>query len=410
MNELQVSRGTPPAPLGGVPTVAIRDGDFEPRDPAPSARTSGETFFGNASRNGRSAFPLPPRKSCQLRFARDLREGFGISALFSAGPRVYVEGKNRWALLDATTGLSRAGGVRGRGTGALDAALFALYQPDEAGKLQCLNFDAGQKLFWSPLRLEAQSERPFVARLGDSLFVLSLQPALALADKAPQPALACLEALPLSPLVKVGQTLQLRPPLLAPLFWNASRCVAAASGSGVVIAFPGQIYLVDSALEVVRVLSGAFDPVALSVDESGFLHLIVDEPEGGRALWVVDSTGVRQLRVPLLAPFDQATTPPIILLCRQIIVQSPGRLLCLGADGGVRWVRRTAVGAGAIATADDQLVVADGRELCTFDREGQRAVLHRFETEELRGAPILEPRGEFTVATKDKVLRLVAKR
>jgi hypothetical protein len=168
---------------------------------------------------------------------------------------------------------------------------------------------------------------------------------------------------------------------------------------------------VDNALEVVRELSGAFEPVAFSVDEGGLLHLLADEPGGGRALWVVDpSTGVREVRAALAPPFDQATAPPLLLHRRGVVLQAPLGLLCLGPDGAVRWARRVSLGSGAVATADDQLLAADGSELVTFDSQGQRTVLHRFDGESLVGPPLLDRSGEITVATSSKVLRLRPKR
>lgn len=409
MSDIQVYRTSRSTPVTLPAPVAIHDGVHPERPAAKPAGAYGETSGGSPSRNGRTA-QAPPHGRLEVSWERTVADApQEIKSLLAAAARIYVGGSMTWKLLDAGSGKVVAQGIRGLGEPVLDGALSLLYQPDKNGQLDGLHFDAGQKVFWSPLHLNADLLRKFTARVGDSLFLFGSERWQPGHDNF-EPSLTVLEALPVRPAPEVRPSGQLNPGGAKPLLWKSVNWTAAAWPQGIAIAFPGQIHLVDESLEILRVLTGSFDAVALSVDEEGYLHLIVDEPGKPRALWIVAPDGVRTLRLPLPKPYDQASTPPLILHGRQVIVQAPAGLFCVGADGVTHWARTLAVGSGAVVLSDDTLLATDGHDLVTFDREGQRAVLHHFPEHALIGPPIPGDAGEITVATKTQVLRLTPRK
>jgi hypothetical protein len=65
--------------------------------------------------------------------------------------------------------------------------------------------------------------------------------------------------------------------------------------------------------------------------------------------------------------------------------------------------------AGAVVTANDQLLVSVGSMLLAFDEKGERRTLYAFEGEELVTQPILTERERIIVATQESLYYLVPK-
>lgn len=390
MNRIAVLRGSRSCPASLPAPIAIHD---MPRRGAPPAASGPQA-------SGRLCGPFA------VLFARTVVDPpMEVLTVLARGDRIYVLCSMVWTLRSAATGEVVSQGLRGLGNAALDPLLPLLYLPDAEGQLDGLHFDAGQRVFWSPLYLNANLLRTFVARVGDSLLLVGSERSHP-ASGGFEPSLTCLEALPVGPVPDVRPSGQLAPGLVTPLLWRSVRWVAAAWTQGLVIAFPGEIHRVDEGLEIVGVLTGAFEPVALSVDDAGVMHLIVDTPGRPRALWSVAPDGERSLLLPLPVPYDQAKDPPIVLRGRQVIVRAPAGLLCVGPDGATLWTAPLAPGGALLALADDTLLATDGHDLVSFAGDGTRSVVHHFPDHTLVGPPLVSASGEITLATRTQVLRL----
>jgi hypothetical protein len=216
-----------------------------------------------------------------------------------------------------------------------------------------------------------------------------------------EPSLTCLEAVTVGPVPDVRPSGQLSPSPSRPLLWKSLRCVAGAWPAGLAVAFPGEVHLVDESLEITAVLTGDFEPLAISVNEAGVLHLLVDEPGPRRALWVVTPLGVRTLREVL--PWRETFGTPLPLAGGDVVVRGPAGLLRIGRR---RWEVPLADGGGATALSGDTVLATDGNELITLDDSGRRTVVHHFSEHQLRGPPVIGANGEITVTTRTEVLRL----
>ncbi|MBK7827405.1 hypothetical protein [Nannocystis sp.] len=359
-------------------------------------------------REGPPAAPAPacPPGPFALLFTRTVADApMEVLSVLAAGDRIYAMGSMVWTLLHAATGEVVARGLRGLGDGALDPLLPLLYQPDAQGQLDGLHFDAGQRVFWSPLYLNANLLRTFLARVGDSLLLLGSERSRP-ASGSFEPKLSCLEALTVGPVPEVRPSGQLAPGMTSPLLWQALGWTAAAWAQGLAIAFPGEIHRVDESLDIVRVLTFHGEPVALSVDAAGVLHLIVDAPGEPRALWIVAWDGQRSLRLPLPAPYDRTQQPPLLLPTGQVLVRAPAGLLCLGQGGEIHWTGCLAPDGGAVALADGSVLATDGHDLVRFAADGARTIVHQFPDHLLRGPPLVSDGGEITLATRTEILRL----
>jgi hypothetical protein len=167
---------------------------------------------------------------------------------------------------------------------------------------------------------------------------------------------------------------------------------------------PNRILWFSTALRPVGLVTGEFQPIALSVDEGGWVHLLVDElvddPAGGgqtagpRALWVLDPQGTRRVRFVLPRPLHEATAPPVIGYGHRIYLQGGGQLLALDPKGSIVWSRPIdADASAAMVTPNDDVLVAEGKDLVAFDERGQRRVVHSM-PEAITTAPVLTTSGD----------------
>ncbi|MEP6904232.1 MAG: hypothetical protein ABJA66_21110, partial [Actinomycetota bacterium] len=66
--------------------------------------------------------------------------------------------------------------------------------------------------------------------------------------------------------------------------------------------------------------------------------------------------------------------------------------------------------AGAVVTAENQLLMSDGSELGVFEANGHYRTLYKFKDESLQTPPTLTSRGELVVATDKKLYCLAIRR
>jgi hypothetical protein len=168
-----------------------------------------------------------------------------------------------------------------------------------------------------------------------------------------------------------------------------------------VLAYREQIEFLDLHLRHLGELKAGFAPVAMSLDETGQVYLLV-QAEAGRSLWIVRPTGERTVSLSL-AP-STSIRPPLVGLDHRIFLLESGRLMAIGADGRRLW-ERSLVGdlGGAVVTANDRVLVASGHEILSLDPEGKATVLYDFLGEGLLTPPVLTSRGDLLVASATKL-------
>ncbi|TMA43813.1 MAG: hypothetical protein E6J82_05945 [Deltaproteobacteria bacterium] len=144
----------------------------------------------------------------------------------------------------------------------------------------------------------------------------------------------------------------------------------------------------------------------LSVDELGRMHLIVGTGDK-LSVWVVTPDGSRTVSRPLNPEYGPPIAPPIVGYDHRIHLVAADGIVTLDAYGGPLWERRPQGRvAGAGAAADDQLIVAAGRELQAYDGKGEREILFRSVAGALTTPPAMSASGEIFVATAEALFCL----
>src|SRR5438067_1322479 len=193
---------------------------------------------------------------------------------------------------------------------------------------------------------------------------------------------------------------------LATLQLKTSTMLAAMRGDDVIFAAPGRIFLSSSDLQPRAALDGDFAPRLLSVDVLGRMHLIVGTGDK-LSVWVVTPDGSRTVSRPLNPEYGPPIAPPIVGYDHRIHLVAADGIVTLDAYGDPLWERRPQGRvAGAGAAADDQLIVAAGRELQAYDGKGEREILFRSVAGALTTPPAMSASGEIFVATAEALFCL----
>jgi hypothetical protein len=150
----------------------------------------------------------------------------------------------------------------------------------------------------------------------------------------------------------------------------------------------------------------------MSLDESGFIYLVVliEEEDGAHryALWALTPQGEQVMDVTL--PKRSGYGPPIVGYNYQVYILLGDRILAISPEGDVLWNKATGASiAGAIATADDQLLVAAGEMISAYDAAGERTVLFYEEGVAWATPPVLTERQQVYVASQHHLYGLQPK-
>lgn len=366
-----------------VSTVAIRPVaaalSYEVPSPGPALQP-----YANDARNGRTGGRLP-RGAWRLAWQAPLPPLFAPAFVLAAAERIAVLGEGQLWLGDVegkqlALGNATPGGACLTDDGALISAMAI-------GYIEARDRDGGL-LHRCPVGAGEGHRRLFLRRRGGAYVVASA----ARGDPhSGAGATWTVEAIDIGRTepedmddVRVLRTSRslgtvgARAPLAVP---------PVAAGDRIAVARPGRIYLIDEALQRVRVLAGAMQPVALSADRSGRLYAVV---HNGRslALWVVTENGEQIVNAPLPGWPEDRVAPPVIDHTGAAFVSCGDHLVAINARGRVHW-QHSQGPALASVTADDRLIVAQGEQVSVFEPDGMREVIFRLPGQELRTPPVL---------------------
>jgi hypothetical protein len=362
--------------------------------------------FANEQLNSRVQQPLPagswaPRWQAELGY--DLHPAF----ILLGGGRILVQGLRQWRLFDGE-GKPVASGDVGPSDVFLDAEHSLFYLADRHGFVAARRLSDGTEAFVLSAYFGTAFQRTAVARRGQHLTIASVERPVDPHGEH-EPNLSVIEVQDLGDPLEVSETGHLRS---AKRVTNLMRptvlFLTALQNETLAIATRNWIYLADKDLEIRTALQGEFVPIALSLDESMRMYLVV-ESEEQRRLWAVTPNGEKMV-LPLPAEFQAAAVPPIVGYDHRIYMVSRGDAMAVSQEGKLVW-QRPAGGAigGAVVTADNQLLVAAGSEVAAFDAEGKRRVLWASGGEELKTPPVLNAKGELLVASDGHLFSLASK-
>jgi outer membrane protein assembly factor BamB len=132
----------------------------------------------------------------------------------------------------------------------------------------------------------------------------------------------------------------------------------------------------------------------------GLIYLVVFHEERLN-LWLVNSDGEKAYAVELPKEVGNIYYPPIIGYDHRVYLLSDKRLMAFNSRGDFIWEYKTQSEiAGAVITADNQLLLTIGSELGAFEANGRYKMLYEFEGESLQTPPTLTSNSELLVASR----------
>ena len=170
-------------------------------------------------------------------------------------------------------------------------------------------------------------------------------------------------------------------------------------GTVAVLATTDRFYFMDDRLNVIRAITGEFQPLSLSLDDTGRLYVLVRSGGEGR-FWIVTREGARLLDLAVPLGPDTFPPPPIIDRSGRAYLLLPGEVLALDATGEIAWREKVEGTLFATLTADGTLVAAVGPNVLAFDAEGKQRILATVADEALRTPPVFDARGRLYVSSE----------
>jgi hypothetical protein len=175
------------------------------------------------------------------------------------------------------------------------------------------------------------------------------------------------------------------------------------------LAYPDHVVILSADLAPAADLTGAFVPLGISLDESGRIYLLVRVGAAHR-LWIVTAEGDRILDFELPRDFVPDPRPPVVGYNHVAYVVGGRSVLAISPDGKLEW--KTTFGgqiAGAVATTDDEVVVAAGPQIVALDSKGSRRILAELDGETLATAPSPLGDRDLVIASRKSLFRLTPK-
>jgi len=326
-------------------------------------------------------------------------------AVVQDGDRVLVHGGGRWRLFDAG-GARVADGGYGASSVVLDAANGLFYAMNTADYVADFRLADGTPAFHTAPSFGETFVRPYLARRGARLLVAGVDTEGGTHRPTP-PRTAVLEFIEVGePLEVDGTGLLFSVTGAAQLVVDSNRLTTALAGDRVVFATKNLLGWATTDLQVERTFSGDFEPLQLSADEAGRVHLVVRTPAGA-ALWVVSPEGKRTAEVALPAEYRELLAPPIVGYDHRIFLVTRARVQALDAAGRKLFEGELPASAvGAAVTADDLLLVCAGAELYAYGPDGRHRTVWSSPGGPLATAPVVTADGRVLVADRRSLYSL----
>lgn len=399
-----------PVPLG----VTLVEVHPDPAGAPPLARALPLPYAGAVSafvtpeQSARVARPsgleaLPDQARLKVAWEAPLPASLRPEHVLCSGDRAVVHGEASWQLHGPDGRLVQAGTLANSGV-LLDPGRGLFFFSDFAGLIAARKLADGQPSFQAALGTSKEHRRTFLARRANRLIAVSSELHLDLHEPAPES--TAIEVADLgNPSTQKSFPDPAGPAVVADLIRQTMALLAAMQGQSLVLATRDRVYGLDLDLRFTHAIAGSFDPLSMSLDEAGRIYLVV-QAEKRVALWVLAPGGARRYAFDLPAG-TAVKAPPIVGFDHTAYVMTDHQIFAVQPDGKLAWVR-TASGrfAGAVVTVDDRLLVADGREIAAFERDGRRRLLYASPEDELRTAPVVTATGEVLVASSKKLIAL----
>lgn len=392
----------PARPLKANPAAAV-----PPRGTPPPEDWESPRPYVTEELNSRLCRPAPAGRWA-IRWEAPLSQDNYPQFVLAAGDRIVVQGNRQWQLLDGA-GKALALGPIALSDIVLDPAQQAFFLADTYGYLAAHSSREGRVLYRASVHGVQTQFRQFFVRRGPRFLIASWEQDLNPHGRV-VPSNGNLEVREFGDPVPVKGEFADGTRQLAVEDFTAPRLFAAANGARVAVALRDEVLFTDVRLSEKSRYAGDFEPVALSLDETGRVYLLV-KTGGQTALWSVTTAGEKKYETALPADAAIAERPPAVALDHRAFVHSATTVYCIQPDGKIAWQQQPGgTIAGLAITADDQLLVAAGQNLLLYDAKGTRRILREFAPDTLVTPPAMLRDGNIVVASRTKLYRILPMR
>lgn len=358
----------------------------------------------NEARNSRLAEVLPGERHWTVASKERLDAGFRPREIMMSGDRVLLAGSGEWALFNLDCQLRAAGQAKGAVT--IDSRSGLFHVPDNTGTVSARRLGDGGEAYAIPLTLGEEYEPFFIAPREQRLVVVSLEQQLD--AHAPEPAEhAMMEVIDLGdPPQADPEGLLSSAACAADLLMKTQELLVAGDSQSLCVALEDTVYRIDFDLRIRSTIQGAFTPIAMSLDDDGWIHLLV-ESEHGVSLWLMNNDGALAATTVLGEVARGTATPPVLGYDHSVYLLAADRVIAVRPDHTLAWeYRPEGFIAGATVSANNQLIVTSGSEISVFDPMGLSRAIWHLESEELRTPAVISEDGALYFATDQCLYRL----
>lgn len=365
----------------------------------PKAQTTSDypMPFGNPEQNSRLPGTLQSG-AWSVGWQAPLNKSFIANHVVQAADRVLTEGGGLWQLYSAS-GSALAEGNYNASHVVLDAAHSLFYFIDKDNFLTALRFGDAKKLFMTSPSYGSNFVRPLIARRNNRFVLAGVE--LEGGPHRPVPAnLSVIEYDDLGPQLQTDETgLLFSLTATGKLLVKTNKLVVAMHGDTVVFAVSNCVFISTSDMKPKAAFTGDFEPVSISLDETGRMYLAVTL-NSKRALLILSPEGAELGRYYFRPEMEELIAPPIVGYDHRVFLVSASRVVAIDPAGKPIWEGGTRSRAsGASVTANDQLLITAGSEIFAFDGLGHSSLVHAF-TESLTSPPVITANHQLLVTSK----------
>ena len=381
-----------PRPIvpGSRPAPPARE--YLPREPAILGR------YVNDRLNSRAPVSLGAVRPLKIAWSLDLHMQDPPLAIAQSGYRALVFSMSDWVLCDLA-GKQVARGVLQYGETRLDPGRQLFYAPNFAGLIVAYRLADGGVAFNAFFNSTKEYFRSFITRYDRRMILLSTE--LHLDMGQPEPENTILEISDLGdPANQKSFGEKGEPHVVADLVRATQSAYLALHREALIYTTTDRIYALDLNLAVRRILTGSFEPVAISLDGSGQIYLLAEE--GGRTVLSHINIAGERLFAYSLPDGVRASYAPIIGYDHTVYVLTSSMIYAVGIDGKERWVRPAGGCRGAVVSSDDVLIASEGSTIVAYFGSQQAQEIARLEAS-IATAPALFAPGRLLAATDSKL-------
>jgi len=374
--------------------------DYDQEIDSPEYSTCGK-IYSNGSLNSRQPVTRIDAGRLIAESKRDISQ-LEPDLLLVKGDAVFIRGRINWSL-QRENGNQLATGIRGKGEPCLDSEKQLLINFSHNGLMQGFDLNNGNEKFFATLFMANDFYRSYVNRIRDQIIVGGYELPLSGGSESPHvPEIAAVETWKL-PKLSTDRTPQEIPEFyIDPIVLGTPEVLIASYSDTIVVTENQRILFATQSLSVYSAIHINCEPVAMSVDGAGWVHLVC-KVNNSLELWVLNQQGQRKLKIalPKVEEVD-SIQPPIIGYDHTVYLIFDDKLMRVSIDGNSEIVPIPDF-VGAITTVDNMLLIATKTELKSLLKNRGMESLMSFKGEEIISAPQFSDDGRLWLATDKNI-------